>query len=151
MKKLLFMLAIPIVSWTVGITVADAQTKVLDCNPASTLCESDPGVGILDECCNCHPDEVLVDTDLNGFVDSCLSEKVTTPKEACHGGHEAMDAGFCDGVANVCCRVPDLRNTGDRVVEDPCRGNEMYMDSCPLDGVPDVCCQFRRSKVAIPK
>ena len=151
MKKLLFMLAVPIAAWLVGISVAHAQTKIDTCSPQELACESDPGVGILDECCHCHPDEVLVDTDLNGLGDSCLSEKTTIPKESCHRKYDPMDAAVCDGNADFCCRVPTARNTGDRVDTDPCNGNEVYMDSCPLDGVPDVCCNFRRSKLAIPK
>ncbi len=140
MKKIFLFTIIAVASLLIGAVTVHAQL-VKGCLGNSVPCESVPGVGVNDDCCHCAGNEILVDMDNNGYLDTCMDRGGVIAKDPCHGQYEFIDtpvAGVCDGTSDTCCRVP---NTGTRLVKDPCHGQEIYMQTC---GGNFECCQMGR-------
>jgi hypothetical protein len=121
---------------------AQAQTDTR-CTTHQTACESEPGLGENDDCCQCPGNEDLCDTDGNGFIDSCCSRDVQ--KDACHGRYDPADVSpLCDAADFSCCRIPAKRDT---LQKDPCHGHETFTDTCPRDAIFESCCVARRTTI----
>ena len=142
MRKFLILSLTVLASSLLTVSLAEAQVDDR-CTTHQVACESEPGLGVNDDCCQCPGNEETCDTDGNGFIDGCCSRD--TEGDACHGRYGATDTSTaCDGTAHSCCRIPTSRNT---LAKDPCHGHEGFTDTCPRDGVLDSCCIQRRTRV----
>lgn len=142
MRKLIVLSFFVLAASFLAVSLAHAQTDNR-CTTQQVACESEPGLGENDDCCQCPGNEDVCDTDGNGFIDGCCSRD--TVADACHGRYDPVDLSpACDGAFSACCRIPAKRDT---LQKDPCHGHESFTDTCPRDGIFDSCCVLRRKTV----